>query len=133
MKKTYAVSSLLALFFLSFFACDGTATDDEEIVRIPFENSNLQVKVQVQTDSGLVAGSGAVILLYGAEHERNQEYNNQYRAVVDDTGVYQFSALAQSAYWITISYQDSVQLFNENTPYDTPGHPIVNSFLDVIF
>ena len=124
---------LFAISFLMFVAC----TNDEAAPAptIPFENSNLEVMVRIETDTGLVNAIGAQVILYESEANRRDDVKRTYEGITNVEGKTSFTAMAKPEYWIWIIAPDGRSKFfaEDGTAYRTPGHPIVLNRLDVVF
>ncbi len=133
--KTKAIPFFLVFSLFFFTACsddDSNQTDDPPI---HFENSTLDVLVEIETDTGLIPAIGAQIYLYDTEQDRTDNMDEEVKGETDALGKHQFSGLSKPEYWITVSLplEGLVKHINETTPFGTPGHPVVSSQLNVVF
>ncbi len=129
-------TSLLLLAIFSLIITQACTNDEaEEPPQVHFENSNLEVKVRIETDTGLINAIGAQIFLYKNKENRMEDYKVAYEGVTNAEGKYLFTALAEPEYWILVksSFDGEVKLFNDDSPYRTPGHPVTVNKLDVLF
>ena len=116
-------------------ACTPEDPDENDLPPTHFENSHLEVWVRIQTETGLINVSGASVRLYKDIRYREEGFNVSVSAETAADGKVTFNALTDPAYFISVRnpVDGEVQLFNEDTPYPTPGHPIVLNKLEVIF
>ena len=128
--------SLLPLALFSFLITSSCTSDEvEQPPKIHFEDSSLEVMVRIETDTGLVNAIGAIIKLYETEEDRRDDYKPVYESITNAEGKHLFTALRDPEYWISVksSFDGSIKFFNDDTPYQTPGHPIAVNRLDVFF
>ena len=126
----------LFLFVICSLVMTQSCSDDTQAEPEPephFENSNLEVKVRVETDAGLMNAIGAQIFLYDSKENRAEDYEVVHKGITNAEGKHLFSGLASPEYWILVTFNGESKLFNKDSPYSTPGHPIVLNKLDVVF
>ena len=135
MKIKFALFLFIFSSFLFFHACQSEDEQVEQEPPIHFENSNLEVKVRVETDTGLINAIGAQIKLYETQNDRTDDYEVVHEGATDAEGKYTFNALAAPEYWISVKnpYDGEVKFLYEDAPFATPGHPVVLNKLDVVF
>lgn len=133
-KTSFLLVPASLLFISCLLNCQQT-NDHIEDEPIPFENSKLEVQVEMLTDTGRIDLEGAVIRLYAAQEYLEEEYKAIYVGTTDSTGTYRFSALAHPAYYISVKspVSDEVQVFYDGAPFPTPGHPVQLNTLPVLF
>ncbi len=131
--KTIPFFLLISLFF--FTACPDNETPEPPGPPIDFENSTLDVLVEIETDTGLIPAIGALIYLYETEQDRTDNLDEEVKGETNALGKYQFTGLSKPEYWITVSLplQGLSKHINETTPFLTPGHPVVSSQLNAVF
>ena len=128
-----------ALFFAALFllinACQSDEEPAAEVPHIHFENSNLEVKVRVVSDTGVVNAVGAQIRLYKSKDDRRDDWEKVHEGSTNAEGVYTFQSLAAPEYWISVKnpYDGEVKFFYDDQPFATPGHPVLLNNLDVVF
>ena len=133
MKPNYFLPFLSFLLIL-FTACNDGAKK-EDIPPVPFENSSLNVFVQIETDTGLVPAHGASIFLYENENDREYNEGGSIKGATDMAGKHSFTGLALHEYWITVTHPDdgrSIRYY-DGFPFPTPGPPVYESNLNVVF
>ncbi|MEO1259730.1 MAG: hypothetical protein AAFZ15_13075 [Bacteroidota bacterium] len=136
MKINISLSLLLVCSFLFFQACRvDEVPEEEETPPVQFENSNLEVKVQVETDTGLILAIGAQIKLYENQNDRMEDFRVVHEGSTNAFGKYTFNALANPEYWVSVKnpYDGQVKFFYDDAPFATPGHPVILNKLDVVF
>ncbi len=102
---------------------------------IPFENSNLEVTVLLETDTGLVKAAGTQVILYEKEEHRRDDIKRVYEGHTNAEGKVTFTAMAKAEYWILVKAPDGELKFfaEDGTAQRTPGHPIALNKLEVVF
>jgi hypothetical protein len=124
--KTISFLFLCSLFLLS---CSKETTDQP--AQVPHhENSQLEVWVRIQSDTGWADAAGALVHLYETDTERLEKYRPTTGKTGDD-GKYTFVSLSKNQYWITVEYDGEVQWIYDDAPFDTPGHPVLLNKLEV--
>jgi len=132
MKTQYStILAFLAILLLSACAADTQGYPEP----VHFENSTLDVLVQLETDTGNIPAPAALIYLYKNEQDRADNYGEEVKAETNAAGEYQFVGLSKHEYWITVALPGDgrVKHIYENDPFATPGHPVVSSSLNVVF
>ena len=91
--------------------------------------------VRAETDTGVINAIGALVKLYDSKGDRTDSYEVVYTGMAGADGKYTFTSLAKPEYWISVQspIDGKVKLFNEDSPFRTPGHPILLNRLDVVF
>jgi hypothetical protein len=133
MTTKFSLSFLVIGLSFLIYAC--TNDETEPAVTIPFENSNLEVWVKIETDTGLINAIGAQVILYESEENRRDDVKRNYDGTTGADGRVRFTAMAKPEYWIWIIAPDGRSKFfaEDGTAHRTPGHPIALNKLDVVF
>ncbi len=134
MKYSYFFLLLLFSFFLIISCGDDESSVEDDNPPIHFENSTIEAFVQIETDTGLIPAIGARIHLFETEDDRADNYDVEVVGTTNGLGKHTFSGLSRPAYWITVQAPDGRIIYREeNSPFLSPGHPIVSNALNVIF
>lgn len=133
MTTNFSLSFLAIGLSIFIYAC--TSGEAEPTITIPFENSNLEVWVKIETDTGLINAIGAQVILYESEENRRDDVKRTYDGSTDASGRVRFTAMAKPEYWILVIAPDGRSKFfaEDGTAHRTPGHPIALNKLDVVF